>query len=301
MARRRERRRDMIKPTIAGPEPHTRIPHLILPDGVVDSHFHIFGDHKRFPYAKKRSYSPPECSVDSYIEMRDTLNLQRGIVVQPSIYGTDNSCLLDAIHKLGPDYRGVAIVKPSISEKELEKMTKKGVRGARLIQAIENGRLEEMIPTAEKIRDFYWHIELYLKGEKLASFAPKIRKLNVDVVIDHIGHFPTSLGTYNSSFKVLLTLLETGKVWVKLSGPYRSSLNGPPYKDVIPFAKAVIQAAPERIIWGTDWPHTNVKPVMPNDADILDLMTDWAPDDKIREQIFIKNPEVLYGLKKLKR
>ncbi len=284
------------RPTIPGPDPDTKPPKFEVPEGAADCHFHIFGPETEYPYAEPRRYTPVQVLESDYRKMADALGLARGVVVQASPYGADNTRVIEAIRVLGPGYAGVSVVDADASEERLDELNRLGVRGAR-INSASGGRsgIERMEELAARIKDFCWHMQFHIHAEQLAELEPEIRKLPVDVVFDHMGLFPADMPLAHPDFRLLLRLLESGNAWVKLSGAERISRSGPPYRDAIPVARALVDAAPERVVWGTDWPHTNVKPAIPNDGDLMDLLPEFAPDEQIRRKILVENPCALYG------
>ncbi len=284
------------RPTVPGPDPDTKPPKLKPPEGAADCHFHVFGPEADYPYAETRRYTPVQVLESDYRRMADVLGLERGVVVQASPYGADNARVLEAVRVLGSGYVGVGVVDANVSEARLDALNRLGIRGAR-INAASGGisGIEQMGEVAAKIKGFGWHIQFHMHAGQLPEYEGEIRKLPVDVVFDHMGLFPADLSLSHPDFKLLLNLLERGNAWVKLSGAERISKRGFPYHDATPVARALIDAAPERVVWGTDWPHTNVKPTIPNDGDLMDLLAEFAPEESVRRKILVENPAVLYG------
>lgn len=284
------------RPTVPGPDPDTKPPGFKTPPGAADCHFHVFGPESEYPYAEPRRYTPPQALECDYRKMAGVLGLARGVVVQASPYGADNARVLEAIRVLGPGYVGVGVVDADVSEERLDALSRLGIRGAR-INSASGGRsgIEEMEELAAKIKGFGWHMQFHIHAGQLPEYQEKLRKLPVDVVFDHMGLFPADMPLAHPDFRLLLRLLESGNVWVKLSGAERISRLGFPYRDAIPVARALVDAAPERVLWGTDWPHTNVKPAIPNDGDLMDLLSEFAPDERVRRKILVENPCALYG------
>ncbi len=283
-------------PAVPGPDPRTRPPKFRPPAGAADCHFHVFGPEADYPYAEQRRYTPVQTLESDYLRMAGVLGLERGVVVQASPYGADNARTLEAIRVLGPGYAGVGVVAPDVSGEELEELTRGGVRGARVNAASGGesgvGRMGEL---AARVKDFGWHVQFHLRPEQLLAHEREIRRLPVDVVFDHMGLFPANLPLTHPWFRALLGLLEGGRAWVKLSGADRVSRRGAPYRDAVPIARALCEAAPEHVVWGTDWPHTNVKPEVPNDGDLMDLLAEFAPDERTRRKLLVENPAALYG------
>ena len=284
------------RPTIPGPDPDTKPPSFKAPEGAADCHFHVFGPETDYPYAEPRRYTPPQVLESDYREMAGVLGLARGVVVQASPYGADNARVVEAIRVLGPGYVGVGVVDTDAPVERLDELNRLGIRGAR-INSASGGRsgIERMSELAAKIKGFGWHMQFHIHAEQLAELEPEIRRLPTDVVFDHMGLFPADVPLTHPDFRLLLRLLESGSAWVKLSGAERISRLGFPYRDAVPVARALIDAAPERVVWGTDWPHTNVKPAIPNDGDLMDLLAEFAPDERVRRKILVENPCALYG------
>jgi predicted TIM-barrel fold metal-dependent hydrolase len=278
------------------PDPDPRTPLLAVPAGTCDCHFHIFGPAARFSYAARRSYTPPDASVEAYRRVMAALGLQRCVIVQPSVYGTDNTCTLDAMARLGAGCRGVAVIDETFGEAALNDMHQAGIRGVRFNVLYAGGvKMGAIRAVAERIAPLGWHIQFLLDGRGLAELADDFGRLAVPVVIDHLGHAPAEVGIGHRGNRALLALLGEGRCWVKLSAAYRLSRRAPGYEDVAPLARALIAAAPERVVWGSDWPHPAVSGAMPNDGDLLDLMGAWTDDATVRHKILVDNPAVLYG------
>lgn len=286
---------DLYIPTCAQADLNFRQPRLKVPKGTCDCHAHIFGPQSRYPYSPHRSYTPPDAPLSAYKEMLSSLGVERAVIVQPSVYGTDNRATLDAIKNGGKNFRGVVVVDEKIDAKEMERMHELGVRGVRINLLYKSGiEVSDVRRLADKIAPFGWHLQMLVDVSEFSDLDT-LANLPVDVVFDHMGHMPTSIGTDHPGFKKMLSLLADGKAWAKLSGPYRiTSATEYPYKDTIPYAKAIINANPDRVLWATDWPHPYINVSMPNDADILDLLMEWAPDEATRNKILVDNPERLF-------
>src|SRR3712207_3160805 len=270
-------------------------PKLEAPEGACDTHIHIYDN--RYPTAPTAAFTPPDALVTDYQAVKRFLGLTRTIVVQPSTYGVDNRCTLDAIAALGAETaRGVAIVDASVSDAELEDLTRRGIRGARFHMLtgapIPWERLDRI---AARVQDAGWHVQLQLDGRDLPEREAQVRSWPGRIVIDHVGKFLEPVAPEHPAFRCLLGLVDTGRVWVKLSGAYEVSKRGAPlYEDVGALAKALVKAAPERMLWASNWPHPSVED-KPNDAGLLDLLLHWAPDDATRQRILVDNPAALYG------
>jgi predicted TIM-barrel fold metal-dependent hydrolase len=275
-------------------------PALKAPAGSTDCHFHIFGPHARYPLSPGRSYTPPEALVEQYLALAATLGIERMVVVQPSIYGTDNECTLDAVARFGKDRaRAVVVIDDQATPHALRRMHEAGARGVRFNAVSGNGTpLEQLQTLARRIAPLGWHLQLYVHGEQLMALAPALPSLGLPIVIDHMGGVSTEKGVNHPEFRALLGLLQGGRTWVKLCG-YRSSTSGYPFADVAPMARALIVAAPERCLWGTDWPHPSYLRTMPDDGELLDLFGNWAPDAALQRRILAENPVTLYGFRPL--
>jgi predicted TIM-barrel fold metal-dependent hydrolase len=277
------------------PRPTTRPQHFKLPPLACDCHSHVFGPADRFPFSPNRSFTAPDALEEDYLRMLQTLGFERMIVTQVSAYGLDNTRLLAAIAKLGKQRaRGVAIVDKDISETRLKELHAGGIRAVRFITTVKGGPGIEDIPAvARKVAPLGWHIEIYVPGHILPDLLPVIDTLPVPVVFDHLGSMKTDRNANDPVLVEILRKLETGRHWVKLCG-YRASLSGYPYADVVPLARLFITHAPERCVWGTDWPHTNIKGHMPEEGELLDLLAEWTPSEAVRNRILADNPARLY-------
>ncbi len=244
----------------------------------------------------ERSYTPPDASLPAYKRLHEVLGIERAVIVQPSVHGTDNRVTLDAIAGYGPQCRGVAVVDETVSDGELAALHDGGVRGLRLNILFGGGvGLQALEPLAARVADMGWHIQLLLDASEMHELAPRIRKLSVPVVVDHMGHMAVAKGLEHPGFQALLALVRDGLCWIKLSGNYRISKEAPGFADAIPFARALIEAAPGHMVWGTDWPHPALYGFMPNDGDLLDALETYAPEDDLRKAILVDNPARLYG------
>ena len=288
-------------PLCAAPDPHPRAPRLTLPPQACDCHAHICGPPSRYAYYPRRVYTPPDALLPDYQGMLATLGVERAVLVQPSVYGTDNAALLDALAAASPRVRGVAVVGDDAGEADLERMHRAGVRGVRCnvvdVPPDEKGKLplEQLTRLARKIERFGWHIELLLHVDEFPDFDRAFADFPVPVVVGHLGYMKTDRGLEAPGFQALLRSMRGGRCWVKLTGPYRISTQPFPHRDVTPFAHALLDAAPGRVVWGTDWPHVMVKGRMPNDGDLCDLLSDWVPDPALCQRVLVDNPAALYG------
>jgi D-galactarolactone isomerase len=269
---------------------------LEAPHGTCDTHMHFYD--KKYPLAPTAASAPPEDgSVATYRALQRRIGITRTVVVQPTAYGKDNTCTLDGMAALGKDTaRGVAVVDDRVSEAELRRLDDLGMRAARL-HMLPGGAIPWEIADAvvKRVQSVGWHAQLQLNGRLLPDRERQILDWPGRVVIDHIGRIADPVAVENPAFRCLLRLLDTGRVWVKLSAPYLVSKSGPPrYEDVSALAKTLAKAAPERMLWATNWPHPNEKHP-PDEAGLLDLLLDWAPDEATRRKILVDNPAALYG------
>jgi len=251
----------------------------------------------RAPIAPGATLRPPEATVADYKRLQERLGTARTIVVTPSTYGTDNRVTLGALAQLGPSARGVVVVDSSVSDDNLQALHRAGVRGIRfnlsLSQVATIDMLEQLAP---RVAELGWHVQLLMPPAQLLENAKLLADLPAQLVFDHFGRIPFSGATTHPAFGVIARLLESGRAWVKLSGVYINSAVGPPsYADAAPLARAYFSLAPDRVLWGSDWPHVATKHRQPDDAEILDLLLEWAPDDGARSQVLVNNPANLYG------
>ena len=269
-------------------------PRLVAPPGSCDCHMHIYED--RFPLAPTATFKPPDAPVSAYRKVQRDLGITRAIVVQPTAYGFDNRCTLEAVAQLGSDARGVAVVNPDVTDEELERLTRAGIRAVRF-HMMGGGVLpwEALEGLAARVLPFGWHVQLQVDGRELPRHEARLTSLPGTLVIDHVGRFMEPVTPEHPAFKVLLRLLDSGKVWVKLSAPYESSkAGGPHYEDVAILARALAKANPERCLWASNWPHPN-QATVPSTAAMLDLLLEWTDDESTRARILVDNPAELYG------
>jgi predicted TIM-barrel fold metal-dependent hydrolase len=285
---------------IACPPPDfsPRKPGLLLPPGATDCHAHVFGPAGRFPYAEPRSYTPPDCLLAQYRHMLATVGVERAVLVQPSVYGTDNRNHLEALAEAGPAFRMVAVLDEAVGDGELARLNEAGVRGVRFNLVTKGGiPLDGLERMALRLAPLGWHLQLFVEIGTFAMIESRLAALPAPIVVDHMGGATPGQGLHHPGFQALLRLVRGGNTWVKLSGAYRVSAQPePPFSDVVPIARALIEAGPERMVWGSDWPHPIVadRP-MPNDGDLVELLADWAPDEAQRRRILVDNPARLYG------
>ena len=285
-------------PTIAPPHPAPRAPDFRLPPKACDTHCHIFGPNSLYPYAADRPYTPPDAPLDMFRALHARLGVERAVIVNATPHGRDNRVVTDAIAQSGRRYKGVATIDENFSDRDLADLAAAGIAGCRFTFLPRLGRLPDMAAFDQivaRIALLGWHVDLYLPAILIPDFRPRLTSLLVPYVIDHMGVVDAGAGLDQPPFRALLDLLRGDeKCWVKVTCPERISRAGPPFHDVAPFGRALVEAAPDRVLWGTDWPHPNV-PVMPDDGDLVDLVPLYAPDADLRHKLLVANPARLFG------
>ncbi len=273
-----------------------RRPTFTLPPGSCDTHVHVWGPFDRFPVAQGAPYTPPERTKDDLSALHARLGVERAVIVQTTVYRADNRAMLDAIASSGGAYRGVALVDETFGDAEYQALHDGGVRGVRFGFLPHLGGVPDIAllkRTAERIAGMGWHLVLHLDAGSILAFEDLLRSLRLPVVVDHMGRVPASEGVDHPAFRILLDLLREPNWWVKVSGAERISAAGPPFRDAIPFARRLIEAAPDRTLWGTDWPHPNVR-WEPDEADLVDLLPEFG-DAAALQRVLVDNPARLYG------
>ena len=283
-------------PACQGPNPFVSPPGFAVPANACDTHAHVIGPADRFPMVANRSYTPPPAPEAAYLGMLDSLHMARGVLVQISVYGTDNRCMVESLQAHPGRLRGVAVVAPDVGDAELEALHAAGVRGIRINVLFGGGvAIDAMERLAARVAPLGWHIQLLIDARNLPDLGPRMLKLPVEIVFDHMGHMPVSSGVDHPGFQWMMRLLKEGKAWTKLSGAYRISQAWAPFLDTLDFAQALVAAAPERCLWGSDWPHVSVEGPMFNTGALLDLLPLWVPEEAVRNRILVDNPARLYG------
>jgi len=278
------------------PDPNPVKPKYTPPPRACDGHCHIFGPASRFPYAPDRRYTPQDAGRETLAALHRHLGLERAILVQASCHGTDNNAMLDALEWSKGRWRGVAMVKKDVTDLELTTLHEAGVRGVRFNFVAHLGGapdLKNVQAVIARVTPLGWHIQLHLDAEDIETYRDFLKSLRVPFIIDHMGRVEAKHGLDQKPFRHLLELMKNELAWVKVSGPERISSAGEPFHDAIPFARALIAAAPDRVLWGTDFPHPNVK-WMPNDGELVDLFAATVQDDATRKKILVDNPAGLY-------
>ena len=272
-------------------------PQARLPALACDSHFHVFGPADRFPYAPERSYTPEDAPFEALRALHAGLGIQRGVVVQPACHGYDLSVTLDALRRGRGQYRAVALVPGDISLAALRELDEQGVRGVRFnfMPHLSGGPgMEDMLAMGRRIEPLGWHLCVHTNGATLPGMLQQLRRLPVPYVIDHMGRVDVREGIEGAAFQALLSLARVSDAWVKVSGIDRLAGGRSPYRAGREFVAALLDAMPERTLWGTDWPHPNVAGPVPDDAELLDIFLDLCPGEALREQVLVRNPHVLY-------
>lgn len=277
----------------------TELPKFKMPADACDCHHHIYDS--RFPIAPTATLKPGDAKVADYRLLQKRIGTTRDVVVQPSTYGTDNSCTLDALAQIGATARGVAVVDTSVTDAELKRLAGLGIRGIRFNLVQSGATTVEMLePLSKRVADLGWHVQIHQMGDGIVQMQDILMRLASPIVFDHMGRIPKDVGVNHPAYTVIGKLIDKGKTWVKISGAYMDTKVGPPtYADSTKLAQAYVKAAPERMVWGSDWPHPTEKPdAKPDDAVLVDLLPEWAPDEKTRNRILIDNPATLYGFAK---
>jgi predicted TIM-barrel fold metal-dependent hydrolase len=284
----------------AAPDANPRPPRIAVPQRACDCHAHVFGSEQRYPLIGAALYDAPERSgASEYRRMLGAVGVERGVLVQPSAYGTDNRAMLEALSVDRTRLRGIAVVPYDVETRTLEPLHASGVRGVRCnIVDLKSGAgrlpLDELRSLAQRVKPFGWHVEMLMHVNEFPDLDRQLAHFPVDVSFGHLGYAPAASGTQSAGFQALLRLARDGKAWVKLTGPYRLTGQELPYPEVDSFARALAEAAPERLLWGSDWPHVMVKSAMPNDGELVDLLARWLPDEALRRRVLVDNPAALY-------
>jgi len=274
-------------------------PNYVPPAGAVDAHCHVFGPGDDFPFAPERKYTPCDASKDQLWALRDYLGFSRNVIVQATCHGADNRALVDALNHSNGLARGVATVKASVTDEELQALHAAGVRGVRfnfvkrLVDALP---FDDLKLIAERIKTLGWHIVIYFEAQELPELYEFFTSLPTTVVVDHMGRPDVSKDVDGPEFGLFIKLMrENPNFWSKVSCPERLSLQGPPnYSDVVPFARKIVELFPDRVLWGTDWPHPNMKNHMPDDGHLVDVIPHIAVTEELQQKLLVDNPMALY-------
>ena len=288
----------MVTPGYLAFHPNPKIPDHAPPPRACDAHCHVFGPAARFPFASGSTYVPVDAPKETLFERHRRLGVTRAIIVQASCHGTDNEAMVDALRAGGDDYRGVAVVAENVAEQTLEEMHEAGTRAVRFnfVKRLGGGKpLSVYHAILDRTGPFGWHVVVYFDAEDLEELAPFLRGIDTPVVIDHMGRVPVEQGLGSKPFRLLRDLLAGDeKFWVKICCPERLSRSGPPYSDVDPIARELLRTAPDRVLWGTDWPHPNMTSHMPDDGALVDRIMTLCDSPGLRRQVLVDNPTRLY-------
>jgi predicted TIM-barrel fold metal-dependent hydrolase len=285
-------------PPCPGPDPNPRGPtRYAVPPGAVDTHCHVIGLPPAYPFVDERAYTPPPAFASAYLAMLDATGMAHGVLIQVSAHGSDNRLMLETLRSNRQRLKGIAVMPLGLSDKAYRDMKETGVAGLRLNVLFGGGiGVERLEDYGSLCRELGWHLQLLVGTPDLPRLAARLGKLPVPFVVDHMGHPSAADGVGEPGFQTLVSLVRDGG-WVKLSGAFRVTAEGPPYRDTIPLGRALHVAAPDRCLWGSDWPHVATWPPkhMPNVGELLDVLADWVPDEAARKRVFIDNPKRLYG------
>lgn len=282
-------------------DPRPRRPRMAVPAHACDVHAHVCGPRSQFPLVANRLYNPPQAPLAGYRHMLDTLGIQCGVLVQPSVYGTDNRAMMQALAQDPRRLRGVAVLPFDVPAEEVKRLHDLGVRGVRCnIVDLKVGKgqlpLEGLQQVARTIAPYGWHIEFLMHANDFPQLDGQLANLPVPVVFGHLGYVPTQAGA-TEGFEALLRLAKAGKAWIKLTAPYRLTPEAYPYPTANPAAQRLLNEVPQRLMWGSDWPHVFIKSAMPNDGDLFNLFLDWVGDRDLLRTILVDNPAGVYGFR----
>ena len=278
--------------------PNPRRPAYVPPAGAVDAHCHVFGPGQTFPYAPERKYTPCDAPKEKLFELRDFLGFDKNVIVQASCHGRDNTALVDALRASEGKAKGIAVVRYDITDDELEELHEAGVCGVRfnfVKRLVDATPRESYLRIAEKIAPLGWHIVVYFEAPDLEDLTPFVTSLPGTIVVDHMGRPDVAKGVDHPDFQRFVRLLaEHENIWTKVSCPERLTVAGPPYDDVVPFQRTLVERFPDRVLWGTDWPHPNMTWIVPDDGELVDLIPRIAPTPELQQKLLVDNPNRLY-------
>ena len=284
-------------PTCKGPDPDTRTPRYRPPPGACDTHCHVFGPAHRFPYAPDRAYTPPDAPYEGLVKLHRILGIDRAVIVHASCHGSDMAVTLDAIARSNGAMRGVCVVDPGVTDAELARLHAGGIRGVRFNFVKHLGGMPDMEVfrrVLAQVEPLGWHVVLHLDAEDIVPLAPTIAAIRIPFIIDHMGRVKAKSGVEQPAFRQLLELMRNPLAWVKICGAERVSSAGAPFRDALPFARALVEAAPDRVLWGTDWPHPNMQDAIPDDGALVDIIPRIAPTVDLQRRLLVDNPMRLY-------
>jgi predicted TIM-barrel fold metal-dependent hydrolase len=279
------------------PDPHPHKPKLKAPPGACDTHVHLFGPAAKYPFAPDSPYTSRDALPETLFALQDKLGLSTAVIVSPGGYGRNSAMLADTLAKHPGRLRGIALMRDDTPTAEYARLTRLGVRGLRMMSSRRGAHVPHLNrETAARANEHGWHVQFYPHDTDIVDYADKLLALKNPIVLDHFASIPAAGGAEQPAMKAVLRMLDSGRVWLKLSGPMRCTSENMPYSSVTPLARALVAHAPERMVWGSDWPHVNLDGrEMPNDGDLLDLLADWVPDSAVRNRILTQNANKLYG------
>jgi 2-pyrone-4,6-dicarboxylate lactonase len=275
-------------------------PKLRLPRGSWDTHCHVLGPTDRFPYAATATINPADAPKEKLFALHAMLGIERCVIVQTAMHGMDNRVTEDALAAKGGAYLGVALLPATVDDAELRRLDRLGFRGVRynfMPHLHRDYNFEQVMALTPRLVDVGWHLQIHMDGSLLPDMASGLERSPMPVVIDHIGRIDAGLGLEQAPFQCLLRLMQHDKFWVKVSGCDRITRTGPPYADAIPFARKLVSEFPDRVVWGTDWPHPHHKGPIPDDGQLVDIIAEMAPSDELRRKLMVDNPRRLYDMR----
>jgi 2-pyrone-4,6-dicarboxylate lactonase len=280
-----------------GPDRHPRRPVFAMPQGACDTHVHVFGPQAQFPFSEARSYTPEDCTCEDLMQLHAVLGIDRAVIVHGGAHGTDNRATLAALDRHPEKLRGVAVILSGLKRAELEDMHRRGMRGCRMSTVVSGGAsFAHLRGLAEETFDLGWHLVLHFnKATELVDVAPQLLQIKNPFVLDHLARISAPEGVDSEPFRTLLRLFDTDRCWIKLASLYRLSSEPYPHRDMLPMIEKVVELRPDRILWGSNWPHPICPVPMPNDGDLVDLIPLWMPDRRTRQLALVDNPALLYG------
>jgi 2-pyrone-4,6-dicarboxylate lactonase len=277
--------------------PNPSKPKLQLPPGAWDTHFHVLGPKDKFPFAPTTTIDPGDATKEMLFALHKLLGIAHGVFVQSAVHGMDNRVVEDALAAKGGDYVGVALLPPSVDTAELRRLDKLGFRAVRynfMRHLQQTATIDEVMALTPRLAEIGWHLQVHMESAMIADMAPVLARSPVPVVIDHMGRVDAGLGVEQAPFQALLRLLRDPKFWVKVSCSDRITRTGPPYADAVPFARQLVAECPDRVLWGSDWPHPHHKGPVPDEGELVDLIAAYAPTPAQRQALMVNNPRRLY-------
>jgi 2-pyrone-4,6-dicarboxylate lactonase len=281
------------------PDPNPKKPKLKPPPGACDAHIHLFGPAAKYPFAPDSPYTSRDALPETLFALQDRLGLSTAVIVSPGGYGRNSAMLADVLAKYPNRFRGIALMRDDAPSAEYARLSKLGVRGLRMMSDKRGVHVPHLNrETAARANEHGWHVQFYPHGTDIVDYADQLLALKNSIVLDHFASIPAAGGVDQPAMATVRRMLDTGRVWLKLSGPMRCTVENPPYPSVTPLARVLVAHAPERMVWGSDWPHVNLDGrEMPNDGDLFDVLADWVPDAAVRNRILTQNAKALYGFK----